>query len=118
MYTLALWQSFYGQLVCRDPILIRPGDLLTFNTVTTTKWIHGIFLHTIIIILYILSTITFAMNWAFQCHVFIRSGYNYYSAFIILLSRDDLWRAHFLVDGIIGGISTLLVDITIVCQLI
>ncbi len=87
-----------------------------FNTVTSTKRLHGTFLRTIIIVLYVLLTIVFATNWAFACRAFIEYSYNYYSMFSALTDGGPLWRAYYLVSGITGGISTLLVDVTMVRQ--
>ncbi len=80
------------------------------------KRLHGTFLRTIIIMLYILSTIMFTMTWAFVCRAFIQYGDNYYSVFSALMDDGPWWRASFLIGSITGGISTLLVDVTIVRQ--
>ncbi|PBK62564.1 hypothetical protein ARMSODRAFT_1024763 [Armillaria solidipes] len=81
---------------------------------TSTKWLHGTFLRTIIIMLYVLRMIAFVMEWTFECRMFIEYGYNYYSVFTAQ-TNDGLWlRAYYFIDGITGGISTILVDITII----
>ncbi|SJL18783.1 uncharacterized protein ARMOST_22383 [Armillaria ostoyae] len=81
---------------------------------TSTKRLHNTFLRTIIIILYFLLTITFAMNWEFEHHAFIECGYNYYSVFTALAEEGLWWRAYYFIKGITGGISTILVNITII----
>ncbi|SJL15561.1 uncharacterized protein ARMOST_19062 [Armillaria ostoyae] len=54
------------------------------------------------------------MNWASACHAFIQYGDNYYSVFSALMDKSPWWRASALINGITGGISTLLVDVTII----
>ncbi|PBK96067.1 hypothetical protein ARMGADRAFT_1163683 [Armillaria gallica] len=81
---------------------------------TSTKRLHGTFLRTIIIVLYVLLTIAFAMDWAFDCHAIIQHGSSSYSMFMTLEDLEHWGRASRLVDGIIGGISTLLVDVSII----
>ncbi|SJL15539.1 uncharacterized protein ARMOST_19040 [Armillaria ostoyae] len=85
-----------------------------WTTFTSTKRLHGTFLHTIIIMLYVLATISFAIDWAFVCHAFIEYNYNYYSLYTALVDHGPWWRAYYLIGGITGGINTLLVDITII----
>ncbi|KAK0429770.1 hypothetical protein EV421DRAFT_1914095 [Armillaria borealis] len=64
--------------------------------------------------LYVLRMIAFVMEWTFERRAFIEYGYNYYSVFTAL-TDDGLWlRAYYFIDGITGGISTVLVDITII----
>ncbi len=58
------------------------------------------------------------MDWAFERRAFIEYGGNYRSVSTALADNGLWWRANYLVVGITGGISTLLVDITIVCHLI
>ncbi|PBK96165.1 hypothetical protein ARMGADRAFT_1077674 [Armillaria gallica] len=85
-----------------------------WNMFTSTTRLRGTFLRTIIIMVYILSTIAFAIEWEFQRHAFIEYGYNYYSVFAAL-ADDNLWsRAKYFIANITGGISTILVDITII----
>ncbi|PBK96082.1 hypothetical protein ARMGADRAFT_1028298 [Armillaria gallica] len=54
------------------------------------------------------------MNWAFVCPAFIQYGDNYYSVFSALTDEGPWWRAYYLIACITGGISTLLVDVTII----
>ncbi len=82
----------------------------------STKQMHGAFLRTIIIMLYIFSTIMFMMDWAFMCRAFIEYGYNYCSLYIALLGKGRWWRICSLINGITSGMSTLLIDVTIVHQ--
>ncbi|KAG7442245.1 uncharacterized protein BT62DRAFT_996652 [Guyanagaster necrorhizus] len=72
------------------------------------------FLPTVILILYILTTISYGFDWAYQRRAFIENGDNFFSIFVALQSISPWWRAYELVDGISGGMSTFLVDITIV----
>ncbi|PBK62556.1 hypothetical protein ARMSODRAFT_1024756 [Armillaria solidipes] len=82
---------------------------------TSMKRLHGTFLRTIIITLYVLSTIVFAIDWVFERRAFIDYGYNCFSMFLAL-SGDSPWhRADSFIDSIPGGISTILVDVTIRC---
>ncbi|PBK96198.1 hypothetical protein ARMGADRAFT_1028389 [Armillaria gallica] len=78
---------------------------------TSKKRLHGTFLCTIIIMLYILLTTSFTMNWVFESHASIEYGNNYYSVFKEL---TDNVEANYFIDGITGGIGTILVDITII----
>ncbi|KAK0472630.1 hypothetical protein IW261DRAFT_1570714 [Armillaria novae-zelandiae] len=85
--------------------------------VTVTLWViysspkrlRSRLLCTIIITLYVLSTITFGINWSSEHQGFIDHGDNYYSIFITLVhvGTEDL------ISSVAGGISTLLVDIAI-----
>ncbi|KAK0244823.1 hypothetical protein EDD85DRAFT_932820 [Armillaria nabsnona] len=78
------------------------------------KHLRSKFLGTIIITLYVLLTIAFGSGWAFKRRAFIQNGDNYYSVFTALVD-DGLWfRLDFFFGGITGGLSTLLVDITII----
>ncbi|KAK0421513.1 hypothetical protein EV421DRAFT_1982954 [Armillaria borealis] len=80
---------------------------------SSPKQSRSTFLRTVIIMLYVLRMIAFAMDWAFEHHTFIENGNNPYSMFTAL--DFGLWlRTNNLVAGITGGISTLLVDITII----
>ncbi|PBK62583.1 hypothetical protein ARMSODRAFT_604013 [Armillaria solidipes] len=75
--------------------------------------LRSTFLCTVIIALHFLSTIAFSVNWEFERRAFIEYGDSYYDVFTAL-QDSPLWQAYFLIGGIIGGISTLLVDITII----
>ncbi|KAK0430834.1 hypothetical protein EV421DRAFT_1931817 [Armillaria borealis] len=75
---------------------------------------QGTFLRTIIIMLYVLSTITFTKDWIFERRAFIEYGNNYYYVYAALVHVSPWWRADFLISSITGGISTLLVDVTII----
>ncbi|PBK62547.1 hypothetical protein ARMSODRAFT_1024748 [Armillaria solidipes] len=85
-----------------------------WNIISSPKRLRSTFLRTIIIVLYVLSTIGFAVGWAFEHRAFIKYGNNYYSVFIALQEIGPWWKAYNLMIGITGGISTLLVDITII----
>ncbi len=56
------------------------------------------------------------MYWVLWYHAFIESGDNYYSVFEVM-DGGPWTRANYIVDGITGGISTVLVDTTIVCHI-
>ncbi|KAK0460265.1 uncharacterized protein EV420DRAFT_1641606 [Desarmillaria tabescens] len=81
---------------------------------SSPKRLHGIFLRTVIIILNVLATITFAMGWAFIRHAFIAYGDNYIKVFGAIAEDGLWWRLRYFVYGINGGVSTLLVDTTII----
>ncbi len=68
--------------------------------------------------LHILSTIVLGNNWTFEHQGLIEYGDNYYSIYSAMEDNGPRWRADYVIDGITGGIGTLLVDITIVCPLI
>ncbi len=65
--------------------------------------------------LYILSTIPFLIDWVFVHGAFIEHGGIHYSVFTALDDNGPWWRVKGLVGSITGGMSTLLVDITIAC---
>ncbi|KAK0201361.1 hypothetical protein DFS33DRAFT_979657 [Desarmillaria ectypa] len=89
--------------------------MITLWTIfSSPKKLRSTFLRIIIITLYVLSTILFGMNWAFERRAFIGCGDNYYSVYTTLVDISPWWKAYFLVGGITGGTSTLLVDITII----
>ncbi|PBK96136.1 hypothetical protein ARMGADRAFT_1142865 [Armillaria gallica] len=86
-----------------------------WNIFTAPKHLQSTFLRTIIFMLYILSTISLAMSWAFGRRAFIRYGKNcYYTVFAALVDYGPWWRANYVVGDVTGGISTFLVDITII----
>ena len=68
--------------------------------------------------LYVLITTTFVTKWMVERRAFIEYSNNYYSAYAALSDGGLWWRVNYLISGITGGISTILVDITIVCHLI
>ncbi len=68
--------------------------------------------------LYILLTTAFGSSWAFEHRAFIEHGENYYSIFTALIDPVPRCRTYIVTSGITGGISTLLVDTTIVRRLI
>ncbi|PBK96119.1 hypothetical protein ARMGADRAFT_1077630 [Armillaria gallica] len=84
-----------------------------WTTFSSPKGLHNTFLHTIIIMLYFLSTISFVMTWIYGYRAFIECGNNYYSMFAALM-YFPCWRVYYLADGSTGGISTLLVGATII----
>ncbi|PBK62557.1 hypothetical protein ARMSODRAFT_964056 [Armillaria solidipes] len=81
---------------------------------SSPKRLRSSFLSTIIIALYVLSTIAFGIDWAFKRHTFIQYGDNYYRVYTALVDDSPWWRANYLAGSINGGVSTLLVDITII----
>ncbi|PBK96120.1 hypothetical protein ARMGADRAFT_1028328 [Armillaria gallica] len=61
-----------------------------------------------------LRAAVFVTDWAFERRAFIEYGDNYYSVFTAL-ANNGLWlRANYLVSDIAGGISTLLIDTTVI----
>ncbi|KAK0244878.1 hypothetical protein EDD85DRAFT_946197 [Armillaria nabsnona] len=85
-----------------------------WTTVTSTKQLHSTFLRTIITMLYMIATISFVIDWAFVSRAFIKYGDNYYSIFSALMDDGPWLRAWYLIGGIAGGSTTLLVDVTII----
>ncbi len=67
---------------------------------------------------YGLSTILVGVNWAFLHRAFIGHGDNCSTVYETYVDLGPWWKAYYLVSGITGGISTFLVDITIVCHII
>ncbi|KAK0429766.1 hypothetical protein EV421DRAFT_516068 [Armillaria borealis] len=90
--------------------------------VTVTLWVIfsspkrlcSTFLCMIIIALYFLSTIALGSSWAFGRRGFIEYGDNCLTVYTALLNNGPSLRAYYLISDIAGGISTLLVDITII----
>ncbi len=74
------------------------------------------FLLTAIITLYVLTTVAFGFGRAYQRRAFIQNGDNFYTVFVALQAVGPLWKAYELVSAINGGISTIIVDITLVCS--
>ncbi|KAK0472646.1 hypothetical protein IW261DRAFT_1661314 [Armillaria novae-zelandiae] len=72
------------------------------------------FLLTVIIILYVLTTIAFGFGWAYEQRALIQNGDNFFTVFSALQDISPWWRASQLVIGISGGISTFIVDLTII----
>ncbi|PBK62560.1 hypothetical protein ARMSODRAFT_1024760 [Armillaria solidipes] len=81
---------------------------------SSPRRLHRSFLYIIIIMLYVLPTIPFGINLAFVRRAFIEHGDNYYSVFSAFVDFCPLHTAYLLANGITGGISVLLVDITII----
>ncbi|PBK62554.1 hypothetical protein ARMSODRAFT_1024754 [Armillaria solidipes] len=81
---------------------------------SSPRRLHRTFLCIIIITLYILSTIPFGINLVFVRRAFIEHGDNYYSVFSAFVDFCPSQRAYLRANGITGGISVLLVDITII----
>ncbi len=66
--------------------------------------------------LYVLSTISFVEEWAFAHHAFIQHGDNCYTVFRATEDFSPWWEVNQIVGAITGGITMLLADIAIVCQ--
>ncbi|KAK0460268.1 uncharacterized protein EV420DRAFT_1641610 [Desarmillaria tabescens] len=81
---------------------------------SSPRQLRSTLLRIIILTLYVVLTILFGINWAFERYAFIEHGDNYYTVFTALINPGPWWRAYTLTSGISGGISTLLVDITII----
>ncbi|SJL15463.1 uncharacterized protein ARMOST_18961 [Armillaria ostoyae] len=58
--------------------------------------------------------IPFGINWALERYAFIEHGDNYYSRLTALLEVGPWWKACSLANGLTGGISTFIVDLTII----
>ncbi|SJL17090.1 uncharacterized protein ARMOST_20632 [Armillaria ostoyae] len=72
------------------------------------------FFITVIIILYILTTVAFGFGWVFEQRAFIQNGDNFLTVFFALQDISPWWRVSQLVIGISGGMSTFIVDVTII----
>ncbi|KAK0222369.1 hypothetical protein IW262DRAFT_1296924 [Armillaria fumosa] len=56
----------------------------------------------------------FVITWDFERSAFIKQGNNYNGVFMVLVDLSPWRRTYFLANGITGGISVLLVDMTII----
>ncbi|KAK0472645.1 hypothetical protein IW261DRAFT_1596781 [Armillaria novae-zelandiae] len=92
--------------------LLQAGTLWT--AFSTPKKAKNSFLLTVVIILYVLTTVAFGVDWAYHRRAFILNGDNFFTVFCALQSISPWWRASQLVEGISGGLSTFIVDITII----
>ncbi|PBK96202.1 hypothetical protein ARMGADRAFT_1028392 [Armillaria gallica] len=79
---------------------------------SSPKQLRNTFLSTIIITIYVLSTITFGISWSSEHRGFIDHGSNFQSIFTTLVDTGT----YDLINSVAGGISKLLVDITIAVQ--
>ncbi|KAK0222373.1 hypothetical protein IW262DRAFT_976411 [Armillaria fumosa] len=80
---------------------------------SSSRLLRSAFLHAIIVTLYALSIISFGTNWTFERSAFIEHD-NSNSVFIALMDHGPRWEGYILASAIAGGISTLLVDLTII----
>ncbi|KAK0472629.1 hypothetical protein IW261DRAFT_1661299 [Armillaria novae-zelandiae] len=85
-----------------------------WTILSSPRQLHSKFLRIIIFTLYILSTIPFVINWAFEHSAFIKHGNNYNGVFMALVDFGPGRTSYLLANGITGGISVLLVDMTII----
>ncbi|KAK0222370.1 hypothetical protein IW262DRAFT_1380110 [Armillaria fumosa] len=85
-----------------------------WTMLSSPKHLRSKFLGTVIIALYILSTIGLGSSWSFKRRAFIQNGDNYYSVYTVIVNNSKWFRLDFLVGGITGGLSTFLVDIAII----
>ncbi|PBK96217.1 hypothetical protein ARMGADRAFT_1142952 [Armillaria gallica] len=112
LYTLivaiTLWTT------CLPILLGRPNSDLTSPPVSTPKKSGNSFLITVVVTLYVLTTITFGVDWAYQRRAFIQNGDNFFTVFSALQAVSPWWNASQLVIGITSGLSTFIVDITII----
>ncbi|KAK0436115.1 hypothetical protein EV421DRAFT_1739775 [Armillaria borealis] len=92
-----LGMAYFKSLSAKEPIRCTVENSGVFSI--ASSWILQALLH---------------VDWAFVSPAFIQYSNNYFSVFLALFKMDDWLKARFLVDGIIGGISTLLIDITII----
>ncbi|KAK0432303.1 hypothetical protein EV421DRAFT_2040738 [Armillaria borealis] len=82
--------------------------------ISSSKKSGNAFLITVIITLYVLTTVAFGFEWAYQRRAFIQNGDNFLTVFFAIQAISPWWRASQLVGGISGGMSTFIVDITII----
>ncbi|KAK0492339.1 hypothetical protein EDD18DRAFT_1109086 [Armillaria luteobubalina] len=92
--------------------LLQAGTLWTASS--TPKKAGNSFLLTVVIVLFVLTTIAFGVDWAYQRRAFIQNGTNFFTVFFALQAISPWWRVSQLVIGISGGLSTFIVDITII----
>ncbi|KAK0492351.1 hypothetical protein EDD18DRAFT_1465518 [Armillaria luteobubalina] len=85
-----------------------------WTMLSSPKHLRSKFLGTVIIALYILSTIGLGSSWAFKRRALIQNGENYYSVYTMIVNDSKWFRLDFFVGGITGGLSTFLVDIAII----
>ncbi|KAK0492341.1 hypothetical protein EDD18DRAFT_511366 [Armillaria luteobubalina] len=81
---------------------------------SSPKKARNSFLLTVVIVLFVLTTIAFGVDWAYQRRAFIQNGNNFFTVFFALQAISPWWRVSQLVIGISGGLSTFIVDITII----
>ncbi|KAK0244836.1 hypothetical protein EDD85DRAFT_1018404 [Armillaria nabsnona] len=81
---------------------------------SSPRLLRDTFLLAVIVTLYPLSTISFMTNWTFERSAFIEHSDKCYSVFTALMDHGPRWRRHILASAIAGGISTLLVNLTII----
>ncbi|KAK0432301.1 hypothetical protein EV421DRAFT_2000996 [Armillaria borealis] len=84
------------------------------TTSSTPKKSGNSFLLTVVITLYVLTTVGFGVDWACQRRAFIQNGDNSFTVFFAPQAISPWWRAYQLVISISGGLSTFIVDITII----
>ncbi|KAK0185442.1 hypothetical protein F5146DRAFT_1070198 [Armillaria mellea] len=85
-----------------------------WTTFSTSKKAGNSFLLTVVITLYVLTTVAFSVDWAYQRRAFIQNGENFLTVFNALQAISPWWRVSQLVIGISGGLSTFIADITII----
>ncbi|KAK0432296.1 hypothetical protein EV421DRAFT_1849379 [Armillaria borealis] len=93
---------------------------LNFNRTILESLLQG--LYTLIVAitlwttftLFVLTTVAFGVDWAYQRRAFIQNGDNFFTVFFALQAISPWWRAYQLVISISGGLSTFIVDITII----
>ncbi|PBK96221.1 hypothetical protein ARMGADRAFT_1077725 [Armillaria gallica] len=85
-----------------------------WTTFSTPKKSGNSFLLTVVITLYILTTVDFGVSWAYQRRAFIQNGDNFFTVFFALQAVGPWLKAYQLVGSISGGISTFIVDITVI----
>ncbi|KAK0244799.1 hypothetical protein EDD85DRAFT_1018384 [Armillaria nabsnona] len=85
-----------------------------WTTLSAPKKSSNAFLLTVVIALYVLTTVAFGVDWAYQRRAFIENGVNFFTVFSALQAISPWWRASQLLIGISGGLNTFIVDITII----
>ncbi|KAK0472642.1 hypothetical protein IW261DRAFT_1661308 [Armillaria novae-zelandiae] len=85
-----------------------------WTTFSTPKKAGNSFLLTVVIVLFVLTTIAFGVDWAYQQRAFVQNGDDFITVYYALQAVSPWWRASQLVVGISGGLNTFIVDITII----
>ncbi len=86
---------------------------LELFTVTNVLWLSSRTVFTIIILLYLLSLLSFAFEWSYVCSGFIDQGVNLWTVYQEFAHAGHTVAT--LSTGIISGICTIITDFTLVC---
>ncbi|PBK62106.1 hypothetical protein ARMSODRAFT_1089271 [Armillaria solidipes] len=100
----SLFQGMYTLIVA----------ITLWTTFSAPKKSGNSFLLSVVITLYVLTTVAFGVDWAYQRRAFIQNGENFFTVFFALQAISPWWNAYQLVISISGGLSTFIVDVTII----